>query len=87
MTLSHAVTRRAGATEGLRWVEKSRSRVRDRELERTRDLAAPAGREANWLPAPAGEFSLMLRLYLPTDDVLAGRWTPPSIERVEGVPP
>lgn len=49
--------------------------------------AAPAGREANWLPAPAGEFSLMLRLYLPTENVLAGRWTPPSIERVEGVTP
>lgn len=48
--------------------------------------AAPAGREANWLPAPAGEFSLMLRLYLPTEDVLAGRWTPPSLERVEVTP-
>lgn len=43
----------------------------------------PPGREANWLPAPAGAFSLMLRLYLPTGDVVAGRWTPPSIERME----
>jgi hypothetical protein len=46
----------------------------------------PAGREANWLPAPAGPFSVMLRLYLPEDDVLEGRWTPPSIERVQEAP-
>lgn len=43
---------------------------------------APAGREANWLPAPAGEFSLILRLYLPDDAILDGRWVPPAIERL-----
>lgn len=45
--------------------------------------AAPAGREANWLPAPAGEFSLMLRLYLPTATIGDGGWMPPRIDRVE----
>jgi hypothetical protein len=43
---------------------------------------APPGLETNWLPAPAGPFSVMLRLYLPEDDVLAGRWPLPSIDRL-----
>jgi len=44
---------------------------------------APAGHEANWLPAPAGEFSLMLRLYLPAATIGDGGWSPPRIERME----
>ena len=37
-----------------------------------------AGKEANWLPAPAeGELSLMLRLYSPGPAVLDGSWKPP----------
>ncbi|MEW6270905.1 MAG: DUF1254 domain-containing protein [Thermodesulfobacteriota bacterium] len=43
----------------------------------------PPGLEANWLPAPAGEFSLMLRLYLPTEEVTRGSWRPPTIERMD----
>ena len=43
---------------------------------------APAGLETNWLPAPAGEFSLILRLYLPDAEILDGRWLPPAIERL-----
>lgn len=42
----------------------------------------PPGREANWLPPPPGEFSLMLRLYLPEDSVVDGSWQPPAIERL-----
>lgn len=51
--------------------------------------AAPAGTPpSNWLPTPAdGEFSLVLRLYLPTDDVRAGTWHPPALERISGSPP
>ncbi len=37
---------------------------------------------ANWLPAPAGAFRPILRLYQPGDDVLDGTWTPPAIERI-----
>ena len=35
--------------------------------------------EANWLPAPKGPFSLLLRLYLPRAQALDGRWTPPPL--------
>jgi len=58
-------------------------RSADGALELYAGSVAPPGLEANWLPAPAGEFSLMLRLYLPADDVAAGRWVPPSIERMD----
>jgi hypothetical protein len=39
-------------------------------------------REANWLPAPAGPFMLILRLYWPGDSVLDGTWVPPRVTRV-----
>ncbi|MDP2316809.1 MAG: DUF1254 domain-containing protein [Pseudomonadota bacterium] len=39
--------------------------------------------ESNWLPAPAGDFQLMMRLYWPDQSVLDGSWAPPAVERVE----
>jgi hypothetical protein len=36
---------------------------------------------SNWLPAPAGHFSLMLRLYWPDERVLEGTWAPPRVVR------
>ncbi|HEX5067911.1 MAG TPA: DUF1254 domain-containing protein [Myxococcota bacterium] len=39
-------------------------------------------RENNWLPAPEGEFILMLRMYWPKDtppSILDGSWTPPPV--------
>jgi hypothetical protein len=39
-------------------------------------------RESNWLPAPAGAFNLILRIYWPAQEVLDGSWTPPRIERL-----
>lgn len=47
----------------------------------------PAGRESNWLPAPADEFALMLRLYWPNDSkpsILDGSWKPPAAELDNG---
>ncbi len=41
-----------------------------------------ANKESNWLPAPAGPFTMSLRLYLPRAQALDGRWTPPAIQRV-----
>jgi len=40
-------------------------------------------KEANWLPAPQGSFSLMMRLYWPQAEALDGKWTPPSVSMVE----
>jgi hypothetical protein len=39
-------------------------------------------REPNWLPAPAGPFELVMRLYLPDADVREHRWKMPLLERV-----
>ena len=45
-----------------------------------------AAHEANWLPAPAGGFTLTMRLYAPRPDALTGVWNPPAVVR-EGAPP
>ena len=37
------------------------------------------GKEANWLPAPTGPFSLLLRNYWPEASVLNGSWVPPDV--------
>jgi hypothetical protein len=38
---------------------------------------------SNWLPAPAGDFTLVLGLYWPREEVLTRRWTPPAVTRVD----
>ena len=38
--------------------------------------------EANWLPAPAGPFSMIMRLYLPKTEALEGKWASAPIEAV-----
>ena len=50
----------------------------DMYLQRT----APAGHESNWLPAPAGNFKLMLRAYLPGRAILDGEYHVPPVKRV-----
>jgi hypothetical protein len=37
--------------------------------------------EGNWLPAPAGEFIVVLRTYLPSQAIQNGRWFPPALRR------
>jgi hypothetical protein len=41
-----------------------------------------ADKHANWLPAPAGEFILMLRLYWPKDEAVDGTWAPPPVRPI-----
>lgn len=38
-------------------------------------------KENNWLPAPAGEFNVMMRLYWPKETMIDGTWTPPAIKK------
>ncbi len=40
-------------------------------------------KESNWLPAPAGNFSIWLRAYWPDQAILDGKWQPPAIEMVK----
>jgi hypothetical protein len=42
-----------------------------------------AGKQANWLPTPDGQFILMLRLYWPKDEAVDGTWTPPPARRMD----
>src|SRR5512136_129908 len=44
--------------------------------------AAPVGKEANWLPAPSGNFILWLRVYIPGEAVLKGQYTVPPVVKV-----
>jgi hypothetical protein len=46
------------------------------------DPARLDGPPVNWLPVPEGPFVLMLRLYLPRDEVLTGTYVYPPIERL-----
>jgi hypothetical protein len=42
-------------------------------------------KEANWLPAPEGDFKLMLRMYWPAEkdpSIIDGTWQPLAVERV-----
>jgi hypothetical protein len=45
--------------------------------------SAPAGHESNWLPAPAGNFTLWLRAYLPGAAILDGTYEVPPIQEVQ----
>lgn len=40
-----------------------------------------ATQEANWLPAPDTEFFMILRVYWPGEEFLAGKWVQPIPER------
>lgn len=40
-----------------------------------------AEKETNWLPVAKGPFNLLMRLYAPKDEVLAGTWSPPLVKR------
>lgn len=40
-------------------------------------------RESNWLPAPKGPFSIIMRLYLPKPEALESRWKAPPLVQVQ----
>lgn len=39
-------------------------------------------KESNWLPAPDGNFSLILRNYWPEKAIVDGTWVPPGVVKV-----
>ena len=43
-------------------------------------------KESNWLPAPSGEFNVLLRLYATKASVMDGSWVPPAIKRLSASP-
>jgi len=45
-----------------------------------------ADKEANWLPAPKAPFNLTMRIYAPKSEALTGKWNPPPVTRVQGLP-
>lgn len=43
----------------------------------------PTGEDAaNWLPAPSGNFYVILRMYQPSDAILSGKWALPQLNKV-----
>jgi hypothetical protein len=40
-------------------------------------------KEANWLPAPKGPFSMIMRLYWPKAEAMEGKWTAPPVKKAE----
>lgn len=45
------------------------------------DKSPGKDKEANWLPAPTGEFEMTVRTYWPKPEVNSGEWTPPAVAR------
>jgi hypothetical protein len=45
--------------------------------------APPAGHETNWLPAPSGNFILWLRVYIPGEAILDGKYIVPPVAEVK----
>lgn len=41
------------------------------------------GKAANWLPAPTGPFTVIMRLYWPRPEALDSSWQPPKLIKVE----
>ena len=40
-------------------------------------------KEANWLPAPKGPFSMIMRLYWPKEEATEGQWTAPPLQQAK----
>jgi len=44
-------------------------------------VSAERPRGGNWVPAPQGDFQLVLRMYAPKPEATDGSWQPPAVER------
>ena len=52
---------------------------------RCRTTRPASDKQSNWVPAPDGQFFLILRTYLPAEDIVNQTWQPPKIANVERV--
>lgn len=57
----------------------------DIDLSHTKLPAGLGGERVNWLPVPEGGFVLMLRLYLPRQDVIEDDYQLPPMERLDAI--
>jgi hypothetical protein len=44
-------------------------------------------KESNWLPAPAGKFSLYIRAYWADHEIVDGEWKPPVVVQMQRAQP
>jgi hypothetical protein len=65
----------ADYTEGLKYNT-------DGSLDIYIQKSPPASHESNWLPAPQGDFNLLMRMYQPAFQVLNGTYEVPGVTRV-----
>jgi hypothetical protein len=65
--------------------DRSRELVfnRDGSLDILIQHQPPARNLSNWLPAPEGEFDLLLRTFLPKKELLELKWVIPPVERLD----
>jgi hypothetical protein len=54
----------------------------DGSLDITISNTQPATGAANWLPSPAGQFYLVMRLYIPGQEIFNGSWSPPPVAKI-----
>lgn len=65
------------------WMPLKRNRDGSLDLYLQKDSPGK-DKQANWLPAPAGEFNVTLRMYWPTEkapSIIDGTWKPPAIRK------
>ena len=83
VTLYEASTGHLWDAPDARYSVGSLSGGRDAAADGRITISHAPSTEGSWLPAPAGEFFLVLRVYAPGPDVVSGDWTPAPVRRVE----
>jgi len=57
--------------------------TKNKSLQYGADGSPGQDKETNWIPAPAGTFSLLPRNYWPEKSVMDGTWVPPDVEKAK----
>lgn len=86
VTLYEAATGHLWDAPDARYSVGSLSGGRDAAADGRITISHTPASDGSWLPAPAGEFFLVLRVYSPGPDVIGGDWIPAPVRRVEETP-